>query len=86
MTNERYTIDEITGIKLCQSCRRQHGCDFIAAMPSNLCGPGDNYDLEKSQAIPPMLRKTHEARTIDEEKGTWWSIGTARRASWSTPR
>ena len=61
-TNEWYAVAKIAGIKLCQAYRKQHGCDFISAMPTNLYGPGDNYDLEKSHVIPAMLRKMHEAK------------------------
>ena len=70
-TNEWYAVAKIAGIKLCQAYRKQHGCDFISAMPTNLYGPGDNYDLEKSHVIPAMLRKMHDAR---QRKG----VGVAR--------
>ena len=65
-TNEWYAVAKIAGIKLCQAYRKQHGCDFISAMPTNLYGPGDNYDLEKSHVIPAMLRKMHEAKVSGE--------------------
>ena len=61
-TNEWYAIAKIAGIKLCQAYRRQHGCDFISAMPTNLYGPGDNYDLQTSHVIPALIRKAHEAK------------------------
>ena len=61
-TNEWYAIAKIVGLKLCQAYRRQFGCDFIAAMPTNLYGPGDNFDLESSHVIPALMRKAHEAR------------------------
>jgi len=61
-TNEWYAIAKIAGIKLCQAYRRQYGCDFIAAQPTNLYGPGDNYDLESSHVLPALLRKAHEAK------------------------
>ena len=61
-TNEPYAIAKIAGIKLCENYRRQYGCNFISAMPTNLYGPGDNYDLEKSHVIPALLRKIHEAK------------------------
>jgi GDP-L-fucose synthase len=56
-TNEAYAIAKIAGIKLCQAYRRQHGCDFISAMPTNLYGPGDNYDLQSGHVLPAMIRK-----------------------------
>ena len=61
-TNEWYAIAKIAGIKLCQAYRKQYGCDFIAAQPTNLYGPGDNYDLETSHVLPALLRKAHEAK------------------------
>ena len=61
-TNEPYAIAKIAGIKLCQAYRRQYGCDFISAMPTNLYGPGDNFDLESSHVLPAMIRKFHEPR------------------------
>lgn len=61
-TNEPYAIAKIAGIKLCENYRRQYGCDFISAMPTNLYGPGDNYDLQNSHVIPALIRKFHEAK------------------------
>ena len=61
-TNEWYAIAKIAGIKMCQAFRRQHGCDFIAAMPTNLYGPNDNYDLKTSHVLPALIRKFHEAK------------------------
>ncbi len=61
-TNEPYAIAKIAGIKLCQSYRRQYGCNFISAMPTNLYGPNDNFDLESSHVLPALLRKFHEAK------------------------
>ena len=78
-TNEWYAVAKIAGIKLCQAYRKQHGCDFISAMPTNLYGPGDNYDLEKSHVIPAMLRKMHEAKVKGESSVTLWGTGTPRR-------
>ena len=78
-TNEWYAVAKIAGIKLCQAYRRQHGCDFISAMPTNLYGPGDNYDLEKSHVIPAMLRKMHEARLRGDAAVTLWGTGTPKR-------
>lgn len=78
-TNEWYAIAKIAGIKLCQAFRKQHGCDFISAMPTNLYGPGDNYDLEASHVIPAMLRKMHEAKVGGERQVVLWGTGKPRR-------
>ena len=78
-TNEFYAIAKITGIKLCQAYRRQFGCDFIAAMPTNLYGPGDNYDLASSHVLPALLRKAHEAKARGERELVIWGSGRARR-------
>jgi GDP-L-fucose synthase len=78
-TNEWYAVAKIAGIKLCQAFRRQHGSDFISAMPTNLYGPGDNYDLEKSHVIPAMLRKMHDAMLRNEPEVVLWGTGTPRR-------
>lgn len=78
-TNEWYAVAKIAGIKLCQAYRRQHGSDFISAMPTNLYGPGDNYDLEKSHVIPAMLRKMHEAKQQNAASVTLWGTGTPLR-------
>jgi len=78
-TNEWYAVAKIAGIKLCQAYRKQHGCDFISAMPTNLYGPGDNYDLEKSHVIPAMLRKMHEAKVAGAPSVTLWGTGTPLR-------
>ena len=61
-TNEWYAIAKIAGIKLCQAYRRQHGCDFIAAMPTNLYGPGDNFDPASSHVVPGLMAKIHRAK------------------------
>src|SRR6185503_10163327 len=61
-TNEWYAIAKIAGLKLCQAYRRQHGADFISVMPTNLYGPGDNFDLTTSHVIPALIRKAHEAK------------------------
>jgi GDP-L-fucose synthase len=79
MTNEFYAIAKIAGIKLCQAYRRQFGRDFIAAMPTNLYGPGDNYDLESSHVLPALLRKAHVAKATGEERLVVWGSGKARR-------
>ncbi|NOX41213.1 MAG: GDP-L-fucose synthase [Alphaproteobacteria bacterium] len=78
-TNEGYAIAKIAGIKLCQSYRHQYGCDFISAMPTNLYGPGDNFDLETSHVIPALIRKTHEAMTGGKKELVIWGSGTPRR-------
>ncbi len=78
-TNEWYAVAKIAGIKLCQAYRRQHGCDFISAMPTNLYGPGDNYDLASSHVLPALIRKAHEARLSGAEAVTVWGSGRPRR-------
>lgn len=78
-TNEWYAIAKIAGIKLCQAYRRQHGFDFISAMPTNLYGPGDNFDLTSSHVIPALMRKAHEAKTAGAKSMTIWGTGTPRR-------
>lgn len=78
-TNEWYAIAKIAGIKLCQAYRKQHGVDFISAMPTNLYGPGDNFDLEKSHVIPALLRKAHEAKRTHASTLTVWGTGSPRR-------
>ena len=78
-TNEWYAVAKITGIKLCQAYRRQYGADFISAQPTNLYGPGDNYDLETSHVLPALLRKYHEAKLAGETSVTVWGSGTPLR-------
>jgi len=78
-TNEWYAIAKIAGIKLCQSYRRQYGCDFISAMPTNLYGPGDNFDLATGHVLPALIRKAHAARFAGSESFTIWGSGTPRR-------
>ncbi len=78
-TNEWYAIAKIAGIKLCQSYRRQYGCDFISAMPTNLYGPGDNYDLAGSHVLPALIRKAHEAKTAGAASIEIWGTGSPRR-------
>lgn len=78
-TNEWYAIAKIAGIKLCQAYRRQFGCDYISAMPTNLYGPGDNYDLASSHVVPALIRKAHEARLAGAASMTVWGSGTVRR-------
>jgi GDP-L-fucose synthase len=78
-TNEAYAIAKIAGIKLCQSYRRQYGCDFISAMPTNLYGPQDNFDLESSHVLPAMIRKFHDAKEERRAEVVIWGTGSPRR-------
>jgi GDP-L-fucose synthase len=78
-TNECYAIAKIAGIKLAQAYRRQHGSDFISAMPTNLYGPGDNFDLKSSHVLPALIRKAHEAKLRGDKSLVIWGTGTARR-------
>ena len=78
-TNEWYAVAKIAGIKLAQAYRRQHGCDFISAMPTNLYGPGDNFDLASGHVLPALIRKAHEAKVRREPTLTIWGTGTPRR-------
>ncbi|MGI6856915.1 GDP-L-fucose synthase [Mesorhizobium sp. 1B3] len=78
-TNEWYAIAKIAGLKLCQAYRRQYGADFISAMPTNLYGPGDNFDLAKSHVVPALIRKAHEAKLAGRSTVTIWGSGTPRR-------
>jgi GDP-L-fucose synthase len=78
-TNEWYAIAKIAGIKLCQAYRRQHGADFISAMPTNLYGPGDNYDLMSSHVVPALIRKMHEAKAAGAPEVEIWGTGRPRR-------
>ena len=78
-TNEAYAIAKIAGIKLCQAYARQYGMNFICAMPTNIYGPGDNFDLEKSHVLAALIRKVHEAKLRNEHEVTIWGTGTPRR-------
>jgi len=78
-TNEWYAIAKIAGLKLCEAYRRQYGADFVSAMPTNLYGPGDNYDLNKGHVIPALLRKVHEAKRSGAAEIVIWGSGTPRR-------
>jgi GDP-L-fucose synthase len=78
-TNEAYALAKIAGIKLCQSYRKQYGCDFIAAMPTNLYGPHDNFDLNSSHVLPALIRKFHDAKVGGHEAVGIWGTGTPRR-------
>ena len=78
-TNEPYAIAKIAGLKLCEAYRAQYGRHYISAMPTNLYGPGDNYDLQKSHVLPAMLRKFHEAREQGKPEVELWGTGTPYR-------
>jgi GDP-L-fucose synthase len=78
-TNEGYALAKIAGIKMCETYRRQHGCDFISAMPTNLYGPGDNYNLQSSHVIPALIRKAHEAKLSGAPSMEIWGTGTPMR-------
>jgi GDP-L-fucose synthase len=78
-TNEWYAVAKIAGVKLCQAYRRQHGCDFISAMPSNLFGPGDNFDLQTSHMAAALIRKCHDAKIAGNSPVTIWGTGKPRR-------
>src|SRR5213595_644920 len=78
-TNEAYALAKIAGIKLCQSYRSQYGCNFISAMPTNLYGPHDNFDLTSSHVLPALLRKFHDAKMQGQTEVTIWGSGTPRR-------
>src|SRR5512134_1259883 len=78
-TNEPYAIAKIAGIKLCQAYRKQYGCDFISAMPTNLYGPNDNFDLASSHVLPALMRKFHDARLEGRREVTIWGSGLPRR-------
>ncbi len=78
-TNEPYAIAKIAGIKMCESYRRQYGCNFISVMPTNLYGPNDNYDLTNSHVLPAMIRKFHEAKTENKPFVELWGTGSPLR-------
>jgi GDP-L-fucose synthase len=78
-TNEWYAVAKIAGIKMCQAYRRQYGCDFISAMPTNMYGPNDNYDLQGSHVLPALIRKFHEAKITRATSVTCWGTGTPLR-------
>jgi GDP-L-fucose synthase len=78
-TNEWYAVAKIAGIKLCQAYRRQHGFDAISLMPTNLYGPGDNFDLQNSHVLPALIRRLHEAKLRGDAEVTIWGTGTPRR-------
>ena len=78
-TNDAYAIAKIAGIKMCQSYHKQHGCNFISVMPTNLFGPGDHYNLQHSHVLPALIRKFHEAKLRGDDAVTIWGTGTPRR-------
>jgi GDP-L-fucose synthase len=78
-TNEPYAIAKIAGIKLCDAYRDQYGCNYISAMPTNLYGPNDNYDLNNSHVLPALIRKFHEAKIAGAPSVTLWGTGKPRR-------
>lgn len=78
-TNEPYAIAKIAGIKLCESYKRQYGCDFISVMPTNLYGPNDNYNLNNSHVLPALIRKFHDAKEKKEPFVEMWGTGTPMR-------
>jgi GDP-L-fucose synthase len=78
-TNEAYAVAKIAGIKLCEAYRKQYGDDFISAMPTNLYGPNDNYDLASSHVLPALIRKFHDAKTAGTRQVVIWGTGTPRR-------
>lgn len=78
-TNESYAIAKIAGIKLCESYNRQYGTSYVCAMPTNLYGPGDNYDLNNSHVLPALMRKAHEAKFSQQASVTVWGSGLPKR-------
>ena len=78
-TNEPYAIAKIAGIKMCDAYRDQYGCDFISAMPTNLYGPNDNYDLKNSHVLPALIRKFHEAKLERKDSVEIWGTGSPKR-------
>ena len=78
-TNEAYAIAKIAGVKLCQAFSREYGANFISAMPTNIYGPNDNFDLETSHVLAALLRKAHEAKTRNDQKLVVWGTGKPRR-------
>ena len=78
-TNEPYAIAKIAGIKMCDAYRAQYGCNFISAMPTNLYGPNDNYDLEKSHVLPALMRKFIEAKRENKPSVVMWGTGSPKR-------
>jgi len=78
-TNEAYALAKISGVKMCDYYRAQYGCNFVSVMPTNLYGPGDNYDLQSSHVLPAMIRKFHEAKQNNSEEVALWGTGSPLR-------
>jgi GDP-L-fucose synthase len=78
-TNQWYAVAKIAGLKLCEAYRKQHGCDFISAMPTNMYGPNDNYDPEGSHVLPALIRRFHQAKMAQAAEVTCWGSGTPMR-------
>jgi GDP-L-fucose synthase len=78
-TNEAYAIAKIAGLKSCEAYRKQYGCNFISAMPTNLYGPNDNFDLTSSHVLPALIRKFHECRVSEGGQVLVWGTGSPRR-------
>lgn len=78
-TNEPYAVAKIAGIKMCEAFRRQYGCNFISVMPTNLYGPGDNFDLENAHVIPALMRRFHEGKERGDHEVVVWGTGSPRR-------
>jgi len=78
-TNQWYAIAKIAGLKMCQAYRRQYGCEFFSAMPTNLYGPNDNYDLQNSHVLPALIRRFHEAKVAEAPAVTCWGTGAPLR-------
>ena len=78
-TNEPYALAKIAGLKMCEAYKKQYGCNFISAMPTNLYGPNDNYDLQKSHVLPAFIRKFHEAKENSEKEVEIWGSGKPLR-------
>ncbi len=78
-SNQWYAVAKIAGIKMCEAYRRQYGCDFISAMPTNMYGPNDNYDLQNSHVLPAMIRKFHEAKVSNAPEVVCWGTGSPFR-------
>lgn len=78
-TNEWYAVAKIAGIKLCQAYRRQYGCNYVSLMPTNLYGPGDNFDLRSAHVIPALMHRMHEAKVSGGAEVVVWGSGTPRR-------
>ncbi len=78
-SNQWYAVAKIAGIKMCQAYRREYGCDFISAMPTNMYGPNDNYDLQNSHVLPALIRKFHEAKNSGAKEVVCWGTGSPFR-------